>query len=276
MAHYNLYDSIGLDASKDTPALAAEIDERIRSGNTWNPGGIDELQVARAVLGNASRRAAYDHKLSDPHAPDVTVESLRRLANVNFDADLAAPAYSVTGQPYQYGPSATQPVSSTPEVNTKKRAVWPWAAAAAVAALAAAGGGFWFLSNSGTEWDEVHAQAAADFPKLVAEEDGGKGFGGMTCTSRDTEGDEDAKIRCDNATLGVNIYSYDSAEQRDAVVGDGERELYGNDVCQFAAVEIPDQTYPTYYIAPNGDWDRYLLLINGEDAEEMKTRLPIC
>lgn len=148
--------------------------------------------------------------------------------------------------------------------------------AAAVVVLAAAGGGFWFLSNSGTEWDEVHAQVAADFPKLIADEDGGTGFFGMTCSSRRTEGDEEAKIRCDNAELGLNIYSYDSTEQRDAVLGEGERELYGNDVCQFAAVEIPDQTCPTYYIAPNGDLDRYLLLLNGEDSEEMITRLPVC
>ncbi|MEH0147167.1 hypothetical protein V6D40_05730 [Corynebacterium sp. Q4381] len=268
MAHYNLYDSIGLDSSKDTAALAAEIDERIRSGNTWNRGGIEELQVARAVLGNASRRAAYDHKLSDPHAPDVTVDSLRRLANVNFDANPAAPAY-------QYSPSTTQPASPAPAPETKKRPVWPWIAAAA-GVLAAAGGGFWFLANSGTEWDETHAQVAADFPALIAEKDGGKGYLSMTCTSRETEGEEEAKIRCENAEIGLNIYHYGSAEQRDAVVGGGEPEFYGNDVCQFTAVEIPDQAYPTYYIAPNGDWDTYLLLLNGEDAEKMKTRLPIC
>lgn len=270
MAHYNLYDSLGLDPSRDSAALAAEIDQRIRSGHTFNPGGMDELQVARAVLGDASRRAAYDRKLADPNAPDITVDSLRGLANVNFGADPAAPAYSVPNRPYQYGPAVNEPAEEQ-----EKRPVWPWAAAAALV-LAAAGGGVWFWQSQGTEWDATHAQVANDFPELVADADGGKGYAGMKCTSRETEGDEEAKIRCESSNLGVNIYRYESAEQRDRVLPSDDHELYGNGVCQFVAVEVPDQKYPTYYIAPDGEWDHYLLLLNGEGADGEKTRLPIC
>lgn len=276
MAHYDLYESLGLDRTKDTATLAAELDERIRSGNTWNQAGIDELQVARAVLGNASRRSAYDHKLLNPNAPAITIDSLRRLANVDFDATPAT-AYSAT-KPYQYGPSTSQaPYEPAREEapTPKKRRVWPWAVAAAVV-LAGLGGGAWLLQSPASEWDEVHAEVAADFPDLVSETDGGKGYMGLTCSSRDTEGDEDVKIRCENSKMGLNIYRFDSTIRRDNVVGHGERELYGTGTCEFAAVEVPGQTHPTYYLAPEGDWGPYLLLLNGEDAEEMKTRLPIC
>lgn len=269
MAHYNLYESIGLDPSKGTAALAAEIDQRIRSGNTWNPGGMEELQVARAVLGDASRRAAYDRKLADPLASDITVDSLRRLADVNFDANPAAPAYAVSTKSYQDSPVAHEPAQEA-----KKRPVWPWVAGVAVALALASG--VWFWQSQGTEWDAAHAQVAQDFPQLVADADGGRGYDGMTCTSREIEGNEEAKIRCQNSDLGVNIYRYESAEQRDSVLPGDNRELYGNDACQFVAVEVPDQSYPTYYIAPDGEWDHYLLLLNGDAAAEEKTRLPIC
>lgn len=144
MAHYNLYDSLRLDRAKDPAALAQEIDQRIQSGNTWNPGGLEELQVARAVLGDPYRRSAYDQRLNDPNAPAMTPDSLRQLAHMNIGgsvdsgmdsgvdsgvtasrpaqkpAEKPAVAEPLTGRPYQYGPSRQtssiqQPATQVPQ-----------------------------------------------------------------------------------------------------------------------------------------------------------------
>ena len=84
MAHYDLYNSIGLDRSLDSAALARELDSRINSGVATNPGGIEELRIARSILGDAQRRGLYDQKLADTNAPDINIAALRDLANADF------------------------------------------------------------------------------------------------------------------------------------------------------------------------------------------------
>lgn len=284
MAHYNLYDSLGLDRSSDPAALAREIDSRIQSGNTWNPGGMDELQVARAILGDPARRAAYDQRLGDPNAPAVTPDSLRQLAN----ADMTP----LTGRPYQYGPSSsTSSVSSLPPSSAvahpqvdsgmakKKRSVWP-GVAAAVALLALAGGGAWWLlqqQSAGQEWDEPYAAVAADFPDVIAATDGGRGVNGLTCTSRELDAGQEAKIRCADETQGITVVRYASDQERDAAVPESDSvERYGNEVCEFNSAEITDQDAEAYYMAPDGQLSEYLILVNGDGAADLRLRLPIC
>lgn len=84
MAHYDLYNSIGLDRSLDSAALARELDSRINSGVATNPGGVEELRIARSILGDAQRRGLYDQKLADTNAPDINIAALRDLANADF------------------------------------------------------------------------------------------------------------------------------------------------------------------------------------------------
>ncbi len=84
MAHYNLYESLGLDRTKDPATLAGELDERINSGVATNPGGMEELNIARSILGDPQRRSLYDQKLDDDTAPEINIAALRDLANANF------------------------------------------------------------------------------------------------------------------------------------------------------------------------------------------------
>lgn len=99
MAHYDLYNSIGLDRSKDPATLAAELDERINSGVATNPGGMEELKIARGILGDGQRRTLYDQKLADTNAPDINIAALRDLANANFGgAQQAAPGAAAAPQ----------------------------------------------------------------------------------------------------------------------------------------------------------------------------------
>lgn len=80
MAHYNLYESIGLDRRWSSEQLAAEISRRLNSGEAGNPGGVDELRVALGIFADPSRRARYDAILDDPSQPDLGISGLRRLA----------------------------------------------------------------------------------------------------------------------------------------------------------------------------------------------------
>lgn len=104
MAHYDLYNSIGLDRSKDPATLAAELDERINSGVATNPGGMEELKIARGILGDAQRRTLYDQKLADTNAPDINIAALRDLANADFGgAQAGAPAAAPAGAAFPGG-----------------------------------------------------------------------------------------------------------------------------------------------------------------------------
>lgn len=94
MAHYDLYNSLGLDRSADPATLAQELDNRINSGIATNPGGIEELRIARDILGDPQRRSLYDQKLDDVNAPEINIAALRDLAQANFGG---APAGAAVG-----------------------------------------------------------------------------------------------------------------------------------------------------------------------------------
>lgn len=94
MAHYDLYNSLGLDRSADPATLAQELDNRINSGIATNPGGIEELRIARDILGDPQRRSLYDQKLDDVNAPEINIAALRDLAQANFGGASAGAAAS--------------------------------------------------------------------------------------------------------------------------------------------------------------------------------------
>ena len=80
MAHYNLYESIGLDRGRSSEELAAEVTRRLNEGETGNPGGADELQVALDIFSEPARRSRYDAILDDPSQPELRIGGLRRIA----------------------------------------------------------------------------------------------------------------------------------------------------------------------------------------------------
>lgn len=176
----------------------------------------------------------------------------------------------------QYAPADYAPVYQEPK---PKRRAWPWVLAAALLLGGAGAGGYWWYSQNGATdpWTGGDAEIAQAFPQLVSQEDGGKGFHGMTCRSQSAEGGAEAKIRCSNPDAGVSIFKYGSAEQRDAsIAADGERERFGNDTCQFTSAELKGQDLPAYFLAPEGDLATYSFLVNGKDAQQLRLQLPIC
>lgn len=265
MAHYDLYRSLGLDRGQDCAALAAELQRRIEAGDADNPGGEEELRVAQRVLGDPARRGLYDQRLDNPNAQPITVVSLRDLAARDF-----GPTHPST--------SSFQPVPDVAEQRRRDKRAWPWIAAGVVVLAAAGAGGYRLYSGSGTQpWEGENAQLAEAFPELVAKQDGAKGFAGMRCHAQEAGGGAQAKIRCADAKHGVSVLKYESAEKRDAAgPADGDKQRFGNDSCTFTSTELAGQDPPSYYLAPDGDLDTYGLLVNGDDAEDLQARLPIC
>jgi len=106
VAHYNLYESLGIDRGTSTQGIAEDIDKRLSTGNTSNPGGEDELQVARRVIADPTKRGMYDARLDDPSAPEIDIAALRDLAEMQM------PAQGQPQQPQQQ--SQAQPISQQP------------------------------------------------------------------------------------------------------------------------------------------------------------------
>lgn len=416
MAHYNLYKSLGLDRAQDSITLGAELDKRINSGETSNPGGEEELQVARAILGDPARRSVYDFQLDDRNAPEITVGALRQLAAMDLNppeldddedttedsaedtvADSAEgrskddgqdqhadgqdgdersqrevapetktqPAPEVeTKQGQQQpangatipdkakitaeGPERDKPKAAKPEAATQQKAelenshkpeqhfpstspnlpvvdqasaaaqaptqtfpravppqagtapagaapagrvaagtaparskqwgVLPWVIGIVATLLLAGVGAYWYVRFGATDpWAGREARLARTFPELVSQRDGGRGFEGMTCTSQDTTGDEVSKIRCVNRSEGVSIVEFDSYTQRNSALPEsGQVERFGKGACEINSIELPEQATPAYLIAPEAPLDRYLFVVNGNQAEQLRVRLPIC
>lgn len=411
MAHYNLYKSLGLDRAQDSITLGAELDKRINSGETSNPGGEEELQVARAILGDPARRSVYDFQLDDRNAPEITVGALRQLAAMDLNppeldddedttedsaedtvADSAEgrskddgqdqhadgqdgdersqrevapetktqpapevetkqgqqqPANGATipdkakitaEEPERDKPKAAKPKAAKPEAATQQKeqlenshkpeqhfpstspnlpvvdqasaaaqaptqtfpravppqagtapagtaparskqwGVLPWVIGIVATLLLAGVGAYWYVRFGATDpWAGREARLARTFPELVSQRDGGRGFEGMTCTSQDTTGDEVSKIRCVNRSEGVSIVEFDSYTQRNSALPEsGQVERFGKGACEINSIELPEQATPAYLIAPEAPLDRYLFVVNGNQAEQLRVRLPIC
>lgn len=101
MAHYNLYESLGIDRSTSTLDIAEDIDKRLSTGNTSNPGGEDELQVARQVIADPTKRGMYDARLDDPSAPEIDIAALRDLSELQVPAQGQQQQLQQPGQPQQ-------------------------------------------------------------------------------------------------------------------------------------------------------------------------------
>ena len=80
MAHYNLYETLRVDRSADSNSLAREIDARIERQDFSNPGGLDELQIARQILGDSVKKAEYDSRIADESGDEVNIAALRQIA----------------------------------------------------------------------------------------------------------------------------------------------------------------------------------------------------
>lgn len=102
MAHFDLYQSLGLSRQISSADLTAEIDARLATTPTADAGMRDQLSTARAVLGDDSRRSLYDQRLDDPSAPEIDVASLRELAALDIGKQSAPAGATAPGKGAQF------------------------------------------------------------------------------------------------------------------------------------------------------------------------------
>lgn len=84
MAHYNIYEDLGIDRSLDSARIVTILDERLAETSRDDAAEQDRLNTSRKLFEVDSRRAAYDRALDDPHHPEITIGSFRSFADGTF------------------------------------------------------------------------------------------------------------------------------------------------------------------------------------------------
>ena len=79
MSHYNLYDSLSLDASADSADLIEEIDNKLTQVDPGDAAARDELSTARQIFSADNRRKQYDNDLANTTGPEVDIARIRYI-----------------------------------------------------------------------------------------------------------------------------------------------------------------------------------------------------
>ena len=95
MAHYNLYDSLSLDASADSADLIEEIDNKLTQVDPGDAAARDELSTARQIFSADNRRKQYDNDLANTTGPEVDIARIRQIAAspAGTATDISAPKH---------------------------------------------------------------------------------------------------------------------------------------------------------------------------------------
>lgn len=150
----------------------------------------------------------------------------------------------------------------------------PVVATVTVAALAAAGGLYVFGGEQ--PWAAPEAPIAAAFPQLVADRNGGAGWGGTTCAAGEPEGAQRAKVACTGPGVSFVVADYGSGGQRAAAVPDDNLEEFTSARCTIRSGKLPGATEDAYAVVLPAPRDRYAILVAGPDAERDRLNLPVC
>lgn len=127
-----------------------------------------------------------------------------------------------------------------------------------------------------SEWTDDDVKIVDAFPGIVGERDGAEGWNGLSCESRPPAKGKEATISCADERLNVTIHRFANRSERDMALPGGDMVVIGNDTCQVTFKEITDQKYPAYVLAPSGDKDLFMIVVNGPDSEQKRLELPIC
>ncbi|MEJ5920379.1 hypothetical protein [Corynebacterium sp. H78] len=84
MAHFNLYEKLGLSQNQQAFDLNEILGDRLRGLGDDHSPEAQELAMARNVIGDPQKKSMYDQQLNDPNCPDITVEDVRELAQLNL------------------------------------------------------------------------------------------------------------------------------------------------------------------------------------------------
>lgn len=165
MNHYDLYASLGLSRRKTSFELAAEIDDRMRSGVHGSKTQASELGLARSVLGNPRLKDIYDRQLDDPTAPPITLVAIQQLSQL--PANETAPATPASRDSYDSSPA---PGTTTRTPRSRRRSPVPAPVLSGVIVLAVAAVAIaWMITSSRTA--DVDSTADGAGPAFSSETD---------------------------------------------------------------------------------------------------------
>lgn len=80
MPHHDLYESLRLNRNQTCDQLAEELDNRLVALGPHGGPRVPEMQAARAILGDPSRRTLYDGQLADTTSQPITPSDIATLA----------------------------------------------------------------------------------------------------------------------------------------------------------------------------------------------------
>lgn len=122
MSHYNLYDSLSLDASADSADLIEEIDNKLTQVDPGDAAARDELSTARQIFSADNRRKQYDNDLANTTGPEVDIARIRYIAALPSETAPQENLASYTPAP-EYPPSALGATTARLEATGNKSAI---------------------------------------------------------------------------------------------------------------------------------------------------------
>lgn len=180
--------------------------------------------------------------------------------------------YRKPPEPYAYGTDGNYVRPAQP----KKKNPWPWVIAILALLLIALAALWYWSANRGEDWAGTEAQIAEEYPEVVSERAGQKGWKDLTCEPGSLDGDQEGKIRCAGEELGVSVVKYATQSDRDDAVPDpSEAVVLGSGECTINSYELPDANPPAFVMTPQ-DKPEYLFIVNGYDSENQRLDLPVC
>lgn len=204
MSHYDLYASLGLDRNSNCASISAELNNRISNLDSPYGARVEELKLARSVLGDVDRRNAYDRQLNNPSAPDITPDALRQLAD---HQDPLAP----------YRSSRVETGSSgRAEEEDRESKSWKLPIIASLVVLLMAAGSIFFFIKQSQSTTDHQSGAEMDFPQGTADSESTHNSEDEISTSRptspetededsDTEEDRPDTLVSTPGTYGVGL-----------------------------------------------------------------------
>ncbi|WP_141698002.1 J domain-containing protein [Corynebacterium amycolatum] len=96
MGHLNLYEQLSINDNKSIDEIRVDLNRKRWEINTEDEANSELLAIAEKILTNPSKKRIYDQRLTDHQSGDITLESLRWLANRDLQMNNTA------------GPSAIQ------------------------------------------------------------------------------------------------------------------------------------------------------------------------
>jgi hypothetical protein len=213
-AHYDFYESLGLDKDSSTSDIRSTILETLeglkRDGVAAHDARVQENSVALSVLGDDRIRSKYDGRLTDESAPRMGIPELRALASTGAFPD--EPAQSAGYSPQGPGAHDDQATSVIPAVNGSGETSYPAGSPESPESSDASGS-----TDSAAETGATASGAPAGMSAPA--------FAGATAASSSAQHDSPQPYQPQQPQQALQMGQMDQAQQRPAAAPGSLKQL---------------------------------------------------